>query len=82
MILHERDSVSTPPLHSIHDRPPQSDASKIRVLVSTHRQYISRLGPLHLSINRQSEIIRLSGERLHVSPLCLFYGTQKLRATH
>ena len=77
MILHECYSVSILRLHSIHDRPLQSDASKFRVLVITHRQYISRLGPSHLSINRQSEINRLSGD----SFMCRTYVCFMVRKT-
>ena len=72
MILHERYSASILRTNSIHDRPPQSDASKFRVLVITHRQYISGLGPVHLSINRQSEIIRLSGDSFMCRPYVCF----------
>ena len=82
MILHECYSVSILRTHSIHDRPPQSDASTFRVLVITHHRYISGFGP-RAPVN-QSAIGNKStfGRQLHVSHLCLFYGTKNVRATH
>ena len=72
MILRECYSVSILLTHSVHDRPPQSDASKFRVLFITHRQYISRLDTAHLSINRQSEINRLSRDGCMCRPYVCF----------
>ena len=61
----------------------QSDASKFRVLVTTHRQYISHLGDVHLSINQQSEINRLSRDSCMYRPYVCFMVRKgdALRAT-
>ena len=73
MILRECYSVSILRLHSIHDRPTQSDASKFRVLDTSSIHFTPRpRAPVNQSaIGNKSTF----GRQLHVSHLCLFYGT-------